>query len=116
MSNIFIIYILLKFIKEKLYNFLNCYCIKDNNYLCMNKEIYKKYEYNNNIDDFNSFMKKYYRKSKQYFFERENNYSNFTSILRHICKLLIIPYYKKISYNKNTYSIEYYINKESFKS
>ena len=82
----------------------------------MNKEIYKKYEYNKNIDDFNNFMKKYYKKSKQYFFERENNYNNFTSILRHICKLLIIPYYKKLSYNKNTYSIEYYVSKESFKS
>ena len=40
------------------------------------------------------------------------DYNNFTSILRHLCKLLVIPYYKKIVYNKNSYSIEYYIKKE----
>jgi len=114
MTNIFINDISLNLINNYFYNFLNLYCIKENNYLCINKEIYKKYEFNNKLNDFNDNIKKFYKKSKRYFLEREKNYNNFTSTLRHICKLLLIPYYKKIIYTKNSYYIEYYINKESF--
>ena len=114
MNNIFINDISLNKINKYFYDFLNLYCIKDTNYLCINKEIYKKYEINNKIDELKIFLQDFYKKSKKYFIERENNYNNFASILRHICKLLLIPYYKKIIYNKNSYFIEYYINKESF--
>ncbi len=114
MSNIFVNDISVGLIKDHLYEFLNLYCIKEANFLCINKEIYKKYEFNNKIEIFKNYMKNFYKNSKKYFIEHDNNYNNFTSILRHICKLLVIPYYKKISYNKNSYSIEYYISKESY--
>jgi hypothetical protein len=113
MSNIFIYDISINYLKYNFYEFLNLYCIKDkSNFILFNKEIYKKYEYNNKIKDFVDFIKNHYKKSKKYFVERTINYNNFTSILRHLCKLLIIPYYKKIIYNKNSYFIEYYIKKE----
>ena len=113
MSNIFIYDISINYIKYNFYEFINLYCIKDkSNFSLFNKEIYKKYENNNKIKDFVDFIKNYYKKSKKYFVERTINYNNFTSILRHLCKLLIIPHYKKIIYNKNSYSIEYYIKKE----
>lgn len=113
MSNIFINDISINYVKDKFYELLNLYCIKDNsNYILLNKEIYKKYEYNNKIKEFVDFIKNYYKKSKKYFVERIMDYNNFASILRHLCKLLVIPYYKKIVYNKNSYSIEYYIKKK----
>ena len=109
MSNIFKNDINKDEIKEKIINFLEEYSIKEEKYFLFNKEIYKKYEYNNKVESFINYNKLLYLKNKQYFLEREMKYNNFITIIRHVCKLVGIPFYKKIKYNKNTYSIEYYI-------
>jgi hypothetical protein len=109
MHNTFISDISLNLIKNYIYNFLDIYCIKEGDYLYINKEIYKKYEINNKIEEFINYIKQFYRTSKKYFTERTTNYNNFISILRHICKLLKIIYHKKIVYNNNSYYIVYYI-------
>jgi hypothetical protein len=109
MSNAFLNDISLNPIKEYVNNFLHIYCIKDGNYLYINKEIYKKYEINNKVQEFINYIKQFYKTSKKYFTERPINFNNFISILRHICKLLDIIYYKRIIYNNNSYYIVYYI-------
>jgi hypothetical protein len=109
MTNTFINDICYNSIKDYVYDYLNLYCIKDGDYLYINKEISKKYEINNKIEEFINYVKQFYRTSKKYFTERTINYNNFISILRHICKLLKIIYYKKIIYNNNSYHIVYYI-------
>lgn len=109
MSNPFINDICLNSITEYMYNYLDIYCIKDGDYLYINKEIYKKYEINNKVEEFINYITPFYKTSKKYFTERIRNYNNFISILRHICKLLKISYHKKIIYNNNSYYIVYYI-------
>jgi len=109
MSNALINDICLNSMREYIYNYLDIYCIKDGDYLYINKEIYKKYEINNKIEEFINYMKQFYKTSKKYFTERTRNYNTFISILRHICKLLKISYHKKIFYNNNSYYIVYYI-------
>ena len=109
MSNPFINDICLNSITEYMYNYLDIYCIKDGDYLYINKEIYKKYEINNKVEEFINYITPFYKTSKKYFTERITNYNNFISILRHICKLLKISYHKKIIYNNNSYYIVYYI-------
>jgi len=109
MSNTFINDISSNSIKTYVYNYLDIYCIKEGDYLYINKEIYKKYEINNKIEEFINYIKQFYKTSKKYFTQRTTNYNTFISILRHICKLLKISYHKKIIYNNNSYYIVYYI-------
>ena len=109
MSNAFINDICLNCVKDYVTSYLTIYCIKDGNYLYINKEIYKKYEINNKVQEFINYIKQFYKTSKKYFTERPINYNYFISILRHICKLLKMSYYKKIIYNNNSYYIVYYI-------
>ena len=52
MSNVFVSDICLNSIKEYVCNYLGTYCIKEGNYLYINKEIYKKYEINNKTEEF----------------------------------------------------------------
>ena len=114
MTNTFINDICSNYIKDYIYNYLDNYCIKDGDYLYINKEIYKKYELNNKVGEFINYIEQFYKTSKKYFTQREINYNNFICILRHICKLLKINYYKKIIYNNNSYYIVYYIeNREN---
>jgi hypothetical protein len=114
MTNAFINDICSNSIKDYVYNYLDNYCIKDGDYLYINKEIYKKYEINNKVEEFINYIEQFYKTSKKYFTQREINYNNFICILRHICKLLKINYYKKIIYNNNSYYIVYYIeNREN---
>jgi hypothetical protein len=94
-------------LKNELTIFLNKFCIIENDIYTINKEIAKKYDYNNEIDVFFDNMKKYYRGSKKYFLLREYNYNNLLTILRQICNFLNIKYTKKIIYNKSTYNIIY---------
>ena len=96
-------------IKNDLYTFLDIYCILENNNYIFNKELYKKYEFADKITYFINIVKNYYKSGKKYFVEREINYNNLLTIIRHICKYLKIEYTKKIIYNKNKYSIIYYI-------
>jgi len=94
-----------------LFDFLNEYCIIENNYYIIHKEIYKKYEYFNKLNDFYEKIKKYYKPKKSYYLERNYSYNNLLTILRHICKEKNIIYFSKTIYNKSKYSIVYYIKK-----
>ena len=96
-----------------LYDFLKINCLFEDNYYILDKIVYKKYEYNNLIEDFLKSLDNYYRKSKKYYLEREINYNNLLTVIRQICKFKNIEYSTKIKYDKNKYFIIYYIkNKE----
>tara|TARA_B100000989_G_scaffold298584_1_gene288583 strand:- start:1078 stop:1413 length:336 start_codon:yes stop_codon:yes gene_type:complete len=94
-----------------LYDFLNKFCINENNYFVINNAMYKKCIFNNNIDinNFINTIKYYYKKQKLYYLEREINYNNFLTIIRQICKYKNIPYRSIIKYDKSKYEIIYYI-------
>ena len=106
-SNIFI----KDFSNNILYNFLDEFCIIENNYYTFDKELYKKYEYFNKLDNFYELMKSLYKSNKKYYLERNYSYNNLLTIIRHICKKNNIIYFNKIIYNKSKYSIIYYIKK-----
>jgi hypothetical protein len=92
-----------------LYDFLDLYCIKEDNYYILNKYIFKQYEYNNSIINFYNILRNYYNKKNLYYLNREINYNNLITIIRQICKKNKIKYLKKIKYDKSTYNIVYYI-------
>ena len=92
-----------------LYEFLKIHCIIENNFYIFDKLIYKKYEYNNQIDILKEKLKEKYKTSKLFYLKRENNYNNLLTIIRHLCKTNNISYKSKIKYDKNKYSIIYYI-------
>lgn len=94
---------------EILYDFLKIHCILENNYYVLDKLIYKKYEYNNQIDLLKDKLKEKYKDSKKFYLERKNNYNNLLTIIRHLCKKNNINYRSKIKYDKNKYNIIYYI-------
>ena len=92
-----------------LYDFLNLDCYIENNYYIINTLIFKKYEYNNYIIDFLSTLKNYYNPKKFFYLDRNINYNNLMTVIRHICKKNNIEYFSKIKYDKNNYNINYYI-------
>ena len=92
-----------------LYDFLKIFCILENDYYILDKLIYKKYEYNNEINLLKNKLKDKYKSSKLYYLERENSYNNLLTIIRHLCKVNNIHYKSKIKYDKNKYNIIYYI-------
>ena len=94
---------------EILYDFLKIYCTIENNFYVLDKLIYKKYEYNNQIDLLKNKLKEKYKLSKRFYLERENSYNNLLTIIRHLCKKNDINYMSKIKYDKNKYNIIYYI-------
>lgn len=94
-----------------LYDFLDIGTNVINNYYIFNKEIYKKYIYNNNIYSFCKLLKKYYKKSKYFYLERDMNFIKFVTIIRQLCNYLNIEYKTSTKYDKNTYNIIYYIKK-----
>tara|TARA_B100001175_G_scaffold78095_1_gene65269 strand:+ start:84 stop:410 length:327 start_codon:yes stop_codon:yes gene_type:complete len=94
---------------ELLYNFLKIHCIIENKYYILDKLTYKKYEYNNQIDILRNELNDKYKDTKKFYLERENSYNSLLTIIRHICKKNKIKYVNKIKYDKNNYSIIYYI-------
>lgn len=94
-----------------LYNFLNIFCIIENNYYIVNVNCYKKSIFNNdnNIKNFINCIKPYYKKQKLFYIEREMSYNNLMTLIRHICKFKNIPYRNIIKYDKSKYEIIYYI-------
>ena len=92
-----------------LYDFLDIYCIKEDDFYIINKYIYKQYEFNNKIVEFYNILKNYYHNNKKIYLEREISYKNLITIIRQICKKNNITYLKKIKYDKSNYNIVYYI-------
>jgi hypothetical protein len=94
---------------EILFDFLSNISIKTDKYFIVNFESYKKGIFNELIQDFYTTIKEYYYLSKRFYLERKNTYTNFTTILRQICKFNEIPYTSQIKYDKSNYDIIYNI-------
>ena len=82
-------------------------------YYKLDKILFKKLEYHNLLNNFLRVLKQYYYSNKQFYLERTMTYNNFLTIVRQICKYNNITIKKHIIYQKDTYSIEYYIYKNS---
>tara|TARA_Y100000591_G_C21551004_1_gene553684 strand:- start:109 stop:480 length:372 start_codon:yes stop_codon:yes gene_type:complete len=80
-------------------------------YYKLDKILFKKLEYHNLLNNFLQSLKQYYYSNKQLYLERTMTYNNFLTIIRQICKYNNITIKKQIIYQKDTYSIEYYIYK-----
>ena len=94
-----------------LYDFLDLNCVLENNYYILDRESYKKYEFNDQLSNFYNKIEEYYKKNKKYYIEREYSYNNLLTIIRQICRNNNIEYISKIKYNKSKYTIIYYILK-----
>ena len=79
------------------------------NFYKIDKIIFKKLEFHNLIKNFLEEIKQYYFTNKHYYIERDITYNNFLTIVRQLCKYNNIDFKKEIVYEKDTYSIEYYI-------
>ncbi len=94
---------------EVLFDFLNNISIKTDKYYIVNFESFKKGNFNESIQAFYNTIKEYYYLSKRFYLERKNTYTNFTTVLRQICKFNEIPYTSQIKYDKSNYDIIYNI-------
>ena len=94
---------------EVLFDFLNNISIKTDKYYIVNFESFKKGNFNESIQAFYNIIKEYYYLSKRFYLERKNTYTNFTTVLRQICKFNEILYTSQIKYDKSTYDIIYNI-------
>ena len=84
-----------------------------NEYYIINKIIYKKLNYNDDLNKFLNDIKDYYYISKQFYVTRDMNYTRFLTIIRQICKINNVMIEHKINFIKNSYEIIYYINKNN---
>ena len=82
--------------------------IKENNYIIINENTYKKALYNNVIQDFYTKLEPHYYDSKKFYLFRELNYNGFITILRQIAKKNNIMYKSKIKYTNSKHYLEYY--------
>jgi hypothetical protein len=94
---------------EILFDFLNENCIKQKNYYTLDFYCYKKAFLNNNVDIFLKSIEPLYYKSKVFYIKRKMNYKRFSTIIRQICKHLLIPFTSKIKYYNSEYEIKYFI-------
>jgi hypothetical protein len=83
---------------------------KDTHFV-VNKVVYRKIEYTNNILSFIETIKPYYYESKKKYLNRPMKYNYFLTIVRQICNSYSIRYSSRLLYDKSTYEIEYYIYK-----
>ena len=93
-----------------LYNFLNLYCNRLDNYIIFDSISYKKLLYYNQIEIFYNNIKQYYNKDKIFYIERDISYTNLLTIIRQILNYHKVKYYRKIKYNNSKYDIVYYID------
>lgn len=100
-----------KYPSDKLFTFLEMYSPKKNasNFFVFNLDIFKKAKYLGGIDELCEDLKNYYYPSKYTYIMREQKYSRFTTVLRHLCNSGNIPFTTQIYYANNTYYITYYI-------
>lgn len=78
-------------------------------YYKINKIIFKKLEFHNFLTEFINNIKEYYYENKKFYIARDINYNNFLTIVRQISNYNNVFVAKKIIYQRDTYSIEYYI-------
>lgn len=94
---------------EVLFTFLSSISMKTDKYFIVNLESYKKGMFNDDISKFYEQIREYYYLSKRFYLERKMSYTNFTTVLRQICKFNEITYTSQIKYDKSRYDIIYNI-------
>lgn len=82
----------------------------ENNYYISDYNFFKKITHNNTLSLLINELKLYYHKSKQFYLNKDFTYSNYNTILRHLCRELNINIFYKILYNKSKHNIIYYIS------
>ena len=102
-----------KYCKEHFFEFLNKYCLIEKKKIIFNKESLKRAKLDNALEPFCLNLKKYYFPSKHFYLEREPKYKNIATIIRQICKYLMVPYTSNIKYFKSKYEIVYIIYQEN---
>lgn len=95
--------------KEILLDLLKEICMRGKNYYIVNQISYKKALYENLLESFIEKIKPYYHESKTFYVTRKLTYTSFITMVRQISKLNCLNYTNKITYNKSTYDIVYYI-------
>lgn len=91
------------------YDFLENICEKKNNIFILKNTSYKKGVMMNFIEPFCKLIEPMYYQSKKHYVNKKINYKSLATIIRQICKFKNIPIHSKITYNKSTYEIIYYI-------
>jgi hypothetical protein len=99
---------------ETLYEFLDKFCIKNakckNKYYLLDATAFRKIQYH--ITWYNSFVQQiapYYHTSKQMYLTRPLTYNNLVTIIRQICKMNDVIFFKRVSYSKDDYNNDYTI-------
>jgi hypothetical protein len=82
---------------------------QNNEYRIINNYSFKQAVYHNLLQPFFNDIKKYYHTSKQFYVERQVNYTKFMAIIRQICNSHGFKYTSKINYINSTYNISYYL-------
>ena len=95
-----------------LFDLLDKYSVLNDKYYLINHIFYKKVKFNNGLAEFLEILKPYYHLSKQFYVDRQINYTRFTTIIRQLCKLHELHFTSKILYDRSNYSIDYYIYKK----
>ena len=91
-------------------DFVKSNFIQENNYYIFNHLIFKKINYEGQINTFLTQLKTYYYKNKYFYIERQDiTHNQFNTILRQICKRNNIQIEIKIKYENSKYSPEYHL-------
>lgn len=84
--------------------------IKEKDYYIFNHDVFKKINFNNQLQGFVEKLKEYYYKNKHFYLERESmNIKQFNTIIRQICSKNELVIEKKVKYYMSKYTIEYHI-------
>lgn len=92
-----------------LFDLLEKTTLKTDKYYVVDMNCYRKIMFHKHHEPFLKRLRKHYYYSKQYYLDREFNYSSFANIVKQICKSNNILFESKIIYHESTYTIEYFI-------
>ena len=98
-----------KISNDVFFEFLNSICLKNEKYLILNIDAFKKGIYNNKIIEFFDYCKPFYQNSKKKYLEKKLTYNSFNTVIRQICNLNNTKFVSFIKYDKSIYNIIYYI-------
>ncbi len=91
------------------YKFLDLNFEYETNMYKVNKMFFNKCIYKNTLNEFCEKLSPFYHNSKQKFANINNDYTKFSTVVRHLSKLYIFEYKKNIKYDNSSYDIEYNI-------
>jgi hypothetical protein len=95
--------------KEIMYTLLDKIAHHNSINYIIDSSSYKKMKYENLHEQFLKDIVDYYHFSKRYYVERNFSYNSFMTILRQICKINNIQFFKNIKYNNSKHYIEYFV-------